>query len=261
MLSLILKLLKLFASVIFLAIPTIANAGLFGFGGTSWQEEVLLHDGAKIVVDRSVTLGGPHEIGQRGSYTKETLVFTHPATGKRVTWEDRATPDLGTSSFLLMALDIYQDAVYLVANPMGCLAYNKWKRPNPPYVIFKYAGKTWERVPLQELPPETKTLNLIFSSPDTEVERLSNRFVDAETIKRITSEYSQPEYKTILREEIEAPEGRCGEMISDGHGAWIGIGWFKDQPSRDACFTYCSRKSIDAEYCPCKTIFRDELTR
>lgn len=261
MLSLMLKVLKLFASVIFLGTTSAANAGLFGFGGTSWQEEVLLHDGAKIVVDRSVTLGGPHEIGQRGSYTKETLAFTHPVTDKRVTWEDRATPDLGTSSFLPMALDIYQETVYLVAHPMGCLAYNKWKRPNPPYVIFKYAGKTWERVPLQELPLETKALNLIFSSPDTEVERLGKFFVDAETIKRLASEYRQPQYKTILREEIAAPEGRCGEMVSNRNGGWIGIGWFKDQPSLDACLAYCTSSEVDGEHCPCKTIFQDKQSR
>ena len=169
----------------------------------SWKEEVKLHDGSKIVVDRSVERGGPHEIGQQPSYTKETLVFTHPTTGEQVVWEDKATPDLKVSNFLPMALDIYQGTVYLVASPMGCLSYNKWERPNPPYVIFRYQGKTWERVPLQELPLETKALNLIFSSPDTEVERLGKRFVDAETIKRINASYRQPEYKTILREAVK----------------------------------------------------------
>ena len=29
-----------------------ANAGFLGFGGTSWKEEVLLHDGSKIIVNR-----------------------------------------------------------------------------------------------------------------------------------------------------------------------------------------------------------------
>lgn len=258
MLSLILKLLKLFAPVVFLAIPPTANAGLFGFGGTNWQEEVLLHDGKKLVVDRSVTRGGPHEVGQRGSYTKETLAFTHPTTGRSIIWEDNATKDIGTSSFLPMALDIYEGSVYLVANPMGCLAYNKHGRPNPPYVVFKYSGKTWEKVALHELPSETKSLNLIFSSPDTEVERLGKRFVDTETIKRINDEYRQPKYRSILREAIEEPEGRCGEMISDGQGGWIGIGWFKKQPSREACLNYCVREKIDAEHCPCESIFQDK---
>lgn len=197
-------------------------AGWFGFGGASWQEEVLLHDGNKLVVERSVTRGGPHEIGQLGSYTKETFAFKHPVTGKVITWEDKATPALRTSNFLPMALDIYQDTVYLVANPMGCPAYNTWGRPNPPYVIFKYKENAWERIPLQELPSETKALNLISSSPDTEIERLGKRFIDAETIKRINSEHSQPYFKAILREPLskEVLEQMCMEMVLY-KGSWV----------------------------------------
>lgn len=253
--------LKLLLVIVVLVASLTANAGLFGFGGTSWQEEVLLHDGTKVVVDRSVSRGGPHEVGQRASYTEETLAFTHPATGKRIIWEDKATPDLRTSSFLPMALDIYQGEVYLVANPMGCLAYNKWERPNPPYVVFKFSDRKWTRVTLDDLPTDTKAPNLIFSSPDTEVERLGRRFVDAETIKRIIKEYSQPRNKTISREKLEEPEGGCGEMVSDGRGTWIGIGWFKEQKSLEACLSYCVREKINGEHCPCKNIFQGKQSQ
>lgn len=218
----ILNLLKLFVPVVFLATPPIANAGLFGFGGKSWQEEVLLHDESKLVVDRSVERGGRHEIGQMPSYTKQKLSFTHPTTGRSITWEDKATEDLGTSNFLPMALDIYRGSVYLVASPMGCISYNKWGRPNPPYVVFRHMDKTWERVPLQELPLETKTPNLISSSPDTEVERLGKRFVDAETIQRITREFRQPENRVILREALpqEHINAMCEERVAY-KGYWI----------------------------------------
>lgn len=245
-----------FASAVLSLFTLNAFAGWFGFGGASWQEEVLLHDGNKLVVERSVTRGGPHEIGQRGSYTNETLVFAHPGNGETVTWEDKATPDLGTSNFLPMALDIYKDAIYLVASPMGCLAYNKWGRPNPPYVVFKFTGKTWVRVALHELPSETNTLNLIFSSPDTEVERLGKRFVDAETISRITNKYRQPKYRTILRAEIEEPEGRCIKTDFYPNAGWLSPDWFSDQPSLNACLNFCSRKRIEAEFCPCSGLFK-----
>ena len=42
-----------------------AEAGLFGIGGDSWKEDVLLHDGKKLIVERSQTYGGRHEIGQQ----------------------------------------------------------------------------------------------------------------------------------------------------------------------------------------------------
>jgi len=199
-----------------------ASAGWFGFGSASWKEEALLHDGSKIVVERSIMRGGRHEIGQLPSYTEQTLIFTNSATAKTVTWEDKATEDLGTSNFLPIAVDIYQGTVFLIVTPMGCLSYNKWGRPNPPYVIFRHQGKAWERVPLHELPLETKVLNLIASSPDTEIERLGKKIVDSDTIKHINAEFRQPEYKGILREQLpkERVEQMCEERIFY-KGYWI----------------------------------------
>lgn len=250
------KLFKLFAAVLFLAVTSIANAGLFGFGGTSWQEEVLLHDGTKIIVDRSVTRGGRHEIGQRGSYTNQTLSFTHPVSSERVSWEDKATPDLGTSSFLLMALDIYHGASYLVAKPMGCLSYNKWGRPNPPYVIFRFEDKGWKRVSLEELPMETQAPNLISSSPDTEVERLGKRYIDAETIRRFTNEFHQPENKYILRAPLLSVGQQCGVEFSNGKGTWLSFDWFKDEKDLAACIRVCERKDFSNATCPCGQFFK-----
>jgi len=241
--------------ILTLGISMNAQAGLFGFGGTSWQEEVLLHDGSKLVVDRSVERKGRHEIGQLPSYTKQNLSFTLPTTGKSITWEDKATEDLGTSNFLPMALDIYHGAAYLVLKPMGCLSYNKWGRPNPPYVIFKYEDKDWKRVSLEELPMETRTPNLISSSPDTEVERSGTRFVDAETIRRFTSEYRQPEYKTILRDAIANKGNSCIRTDFYGKAGWLSPDWFTDQPSLEACLKFCEHKAIGTDVCPCKTIF------
>lgn len=246
---------SIFAAAFLFLVTLNAFAGWFGFGGTSWQEEVLLHDGNKLIVGRSVTRGGPHEIGQRGSYTKETLAFKHPVTGKVITWEDNATPDLKTSNFQPMALDVYPEAVYLVLRPMGCLSYNKWGRPNPPYVVFKFVEKKWNRVALRELPIETKAPNLIFSSPDTEVERLGKRFVDSETIAQITNKYSQPEYKSILRDARTISKNECIKTDYYPNAGWLSPDWFFDQPSLDACLKFCKLKGIDAEYCPCSDLF------
>jgi hypothetical protein len=189
-----------------------ADGALFGIGGTSWKEEVLLHDGGKIVVERSVERGGRHEIGQKPSFKEQRLTFTLPGTSQEVIWEDHFSEDVGSSNFLPMLVDIRNDTAYLVAYPMGCLSYNKWGRPNPPYVIFKYHGKEWQRVPLHELPNEIKIPNLVFSAPDIEVEKSGKDFISAEMIKAITARYRQPEYKTILREPLA--KERCPQYSS-----------------------------------------------
>ncbi len=202
-----------------------ADAGLFGTSGTSWKEEVLLHDGSKIIVKRSIERGGRHEIGQRSGATNETLSFTMPSTNQTVTWEDKFSKDIGSSNFNLLMLEVLDGAAYLVASPMGCLSYNKWGRPNPPYVVFRYQGKEWKRIALQELPAELKTPNLVISSPDDAAEKASHGVVSAETIRSLNSTASKPEYKTILREAL--PKDRinatCDELVYY-KGAWVGPG-------------------------------------
>jgi len=173
----------------------------------TWKEEVLLHDGKKIVAERAVERGGRHEIGQKPPYKEQSLVFIMPGTDQQVTWEDKFSEDLGTANFLTMLLDIHNDLAYLVASPMGCMSYNKWGRPNPPYVIFKYDGTVWQRIPLQELPAGIKAPNLVFSSPDFAVEKSGKRFISAEMIKQLIEGYKQAEYKTILREPIKQGSG------------------------------------------------------
>ena len=188
---------------------------------TSWKEEVLLHDGGKIVVKRTVERGGWHEIGQQPPYKEQSLTFTMPGTKQEITWEDKFSEDVGSANFLPMLLDVSNGNAYLVADTMGCLSYNKWGRPNPPYVVFKYEGKEWKRITLQELPTEIKIPNLIFSSPDTEVERIGKNFISTEMIQKITARYSQPEYKTILREAL--PESALCPQYSSSPKAPIPI--------------------------------------
>ena len=217
-------LLKAMAVILAMGVGMNANAGLFGFGGDTmnWKEEVLLHDGTKIIVERSVERGGRHEIGQEPPIKEQRLTFTAPGSNKKITWSDMPTEDVGSANFLPMMLDVHKGVVYLIAHPMGCLSYNKWGRPNPPYVVFKYQNKTWERIPIQELPSELRMPNLIFSSPDHEAKKAGGSVVSAEAIKELYEGYRQPEYRAILREGL--PEQRiiqmCGDMVLY-RGHWI----------------------------------------
>ncbi|MBW8369863.1 MAG: hypothetical protein K0M66_02610 [Thiobacillus sp.] len=225
-------------------------------GKTSWKEEVLLHDGTTIIVERSVERGGKHELGQRPPIKAQRLTFTLPGKNESVTWEDNFTQDVGGASFLPMQLEIRKDTAYLVAYPMGCLSYNKWGRPNPPYVVFKYQDKSWQRIALQELPVQFKTPNLIFSSPDSEAEKTGQRLVSAETVRALYEGYKQPEYKTILREAYPTAAGSCGEMIPYGNAGWLGLDWFSDQPTYEACLKFCEKKIVSPQKCPCARLFK-----
>jgi hypothetical protein len=203
-----------------------ANAGLFGFGGTSWKEEVLQHDGSKIIVERTAKRHGRHEIGQRPPIGDQSISFTMPETGQRINWEDKYSKDVDGANFNLMALDIVHGMVYLVVTPAGCLSYNKWGRPNPPYVIFKYQGNAWSRIPLQELPAEIKFPNVLHSSPDEVAEKTKrDGIVSAEVIKSENEGFRQSEFKTILREAV-----KDGGITSCEHMVHYKCGWFGANP-------------------------------
>lgn len=177
-----------------------AEAAVFGFGGVSWQENVQLHDGKKILVDRRQSYGGRHEIGQTPPIKEQEITFTLPGTIQRIAWKTEYSEDVGRSNFILLALHILNDTPYIVAEPHLCLSYSKWGRPNPPYVFFKYENKAWKRIPLQEFPVEFKDINLVISTKTEEKTITAQSPVSTDLVKKLNSNLRQPEYRAILRE-------------------------------------------------------------
>lgn len=193
--------------------------------GDHWKEEVLLHDGRKIVVDRSQAYGGRHEIGQRPPIMEQELSFSMPGNGTRLNFKNEYGKDIGRANFKLLALHILNGTPYVIAEPNLCLSYNKWGRPNPPYVIFKHDGKDWQRIQLKELPTEFADINLVVETK-AEAKRLPWLFpTSVEFIKKLNSSLSQPEFKTILREPLA--QKRINDMCEERvfyKGSWIGPG-------------------------------------
>ncbi|MEC4889725.1 MAG: hypothetical protein RI101_06645 [Nitrospira sp.] len=198
--------------VVIMGISGSAWAGFLGFGDPSWQEEVLLHDGSKIIVNRSQSYGGRHEIGQSAPIKEQTLTFTLPNTSTTIVFKSEYGEDIGRANFELLALHILNGTPYIVTAPNLCLSYNKWGRPNPPYVIFRYDSKAWTRIALEELPTEFKDINLVVNSKGKEKILTAQSIVTAELVKKLNGELEQPEYKTILREPLVGE--RCPQYPS-----------------------------------------------
>lgn len=188
----------------------------------SWKEEVLLHDGGRIIVTRTVERGGRHEIGQTPPIKKQSLSFTMPRTGQTIVWKDKYDESVPTANFLPMQLEILNNTAYLTAYPMGCFSYNKWGRPNQPYVVFRYQDKEWQRITLQELPAAFTKLNLVFSSPDDATKKIGSNLISAVDIRKLNGTAMQPEFQTILREPLSQEKiiNMCEERVLY-KGAWI----------------------------------------
>jgi len=204
------RLCKIISLVVTMGVSMNADAGLFGFGDPSWQEEVLLHDGSKIIVNRSQSYGGRHEIGQSAPIKEQTLTFTLPNTSTTIEFKSEYGEDIGRANFKLLALHILNGTPYIVTGASSCQAYNKWGRPNPPYVLFRYDSKAWKRIALEELPAEFKDINLVVNSKGEEKIITAQSIVTAELVKKLNGELEQPQYKTILRESVKQGLGATG---------------------------------------------------
>ena len=189
---------------------------------TSWKEEALQPDGSKIIVTRTMDRGGRHEIGQQPPVKTDTLSFIKPKSAEQITWQSSFSQDIGFADFMPLNVSVVANTAYVVTWPVGCLAYNKWGRPNPPYIVFKHLGTTWQQIPLEQLPPSIKTPNIILGSSDIKVSAAGTRNISAEKVGEINSALEQPEFKTILREKL--PETK---MLADCEvrvqykGRWI----------------------------------------
>lgn len=254
-------LLKRFTPLVLISLCSLsACAGIFGFGGTNWKEEVLLHDGQKIVVERHSSRGGRRELTQGPPIKEQSVTFSVPGSSQSIVWKSEYSQDVGRANFELLAVHVLKGIPYIVATPNLCLSYNKWGRPNPPYVFFRYDGKNWQRIPLEEFPVEFKEFNVVISIDNDDMFSAidSHPIIPASSIKRLNRSLTQPEYKAILRETVkrEGPEG-CPEMIPTEDGGWLGLGWFSDHPNRDACVNYCMQKKVRMEVCPCNALFKE----
>lgn len=188
------------------------NACAMG-GSASWREEVQLHDGRKIVVERSQTRGGRHEIGQEIPVAEHIMSFKHPVTGKTVTWRSEYGIEVEKWSLLPLALDVVNGTPYMVTTPAGCIAYNKWQRPNPPYVVQKFDGKAWQRVEPSAFPVVIRVANLVTDALTGRTERRlttgRSEPVSAAEVQNINAEALDPAVQYVrvfVREPLAAAQ-------------------------------------------------------
>ena len=120
---------------------------------TSWKEEVLLSDGTRIWVRRTVVGEAYTELGGYGEYqvSKEVLeVINAPGLGKPPVW---------SAKWSLLVLDRDKDGVwYIVVTPLDAEGWTKLE-PKLLYAQFKAIDGQWRQV---EIDPklDARTANL-----------------------------------------------------------------------------------------------------
>jgi len=171
-----------------------------------WKEEVLLHDGKKIIVERVQNLGSrPTWESRERAILDETITFSLPGTSQKIVWSMSFRDDVPDQNGVnVVLLGIVNNVPYIAGYPAGCIAYNKWKRPNPPQILFKYEGSQWKRVTLAEFPPQLTQANVIVGGPPAEGIK---SFYTAEQVNAENHDIDDGPYKSIVREPVKGGLG------------------------------------------------------
>lgn len=188
----------------------------------NWKEEVKLHDGQVIVSERHYNLGGYAYLdSSERTPLDETVTFRLP-TGKSIVWKnDFRDSEPEPNSLNHFRFDFVNGTPYLATYPAGCIAYNKWGRPNPPQILFKYENDQWQRITLNELPQELigKTANVIVGRP---AQSLLKSFYTTGQVDAKNHYVRTPEYMTILREPVKGGDSVTSCLVLVPYkGKWI----------------------------------------
>jgi hypothetical protein len=213
------------------------GVGMSACSAKSWKEEVLLHDGKKIIVERAQHLGSrPTMESRERQILSETITFPLPETNRKITWEMSFRDDIPEPNGVnVLVLDIVNNIPYIAGYPAGCIAYNKWNRPNPPQILYKYEGTQWKRITLAEFPPQLSRANLIVGGPPAEGIK---SFYTVAQVNEENNDISTAENKTILREKVkigsEGSSVNCEELVRYKCG-WGAPGEFNKKYFESIC--------------------------
>ena len=103
----VMKTIKTISFLLTLSVAMSACAQVSRSGGDSWKEEVLLHDGQRIIVERSQTYVGRREVGQSLPVREHSICFKLPGSTKSITWTSEYGEELGRTNFKLVALHVF----------------------------------------------------------------------------------------------------------------------------------------------------------
>lgn len=148
-----------------------------------------------------------HEIGQGAPLAEHKTSFMIPGTNQTVIWKSDNRSFSEPENLNLLVLDFLADIPYVATTIGGSIAYNKWGRPNPPYVFFKYMDG-WKRISLEEFPEKFK-INLIVTGRKKDNPKISETvqefgFVPTQIIEQINREPGRSkESYAILRTPLD----------------------------------------------------------
>lgn len=179
-----------------------------------WKQEVKLHDGRVIVVDRLSKISGTVFPENVTLEFEQTLTFRHPDSGERIEW--KLPQGLQPISF-----DFDRGTPYYVLRAHTVADYNNWGCPNPPYLVYRFQHGNWSAVAFGELPPHFGKRNVLSMSKYIKNMK-DGRTVSPREVEAVIDSFD-PEIRTVSRERVSPIAKGCEEstLIRQGRQSEI----------------------------------------
>jgi hypothetical protein len=133
-----------------LCLPAIVATALayawYQYRFPTWEEEVLLPDGRKLVVKQR------RDFIEGYGTRKTSLIFSLPEMGGEQAWEQWLYPTM------IGAMD---GKVYVVGRPRGQKQFRMYSYPKHVYVAYTWRANGFERIPFMEVPESLRQVENI----------------------------------------------------------------------------------------------------
>lgn len=187
-----------------------ASLSLSACGKTiDWKQEVKLHDGRVIVVERQSKQNRIILPERQTIEVWQRLTFMRPGTSVRIEFE---LP----KGLRVWLLDFEGDAAYAVLKPASVADYNTWGCPSPAWIAYRHRQGSWQQIVFTELP-------MMFKQPNIMPAAASNEAITKDGLVTTTEfetflNRSDSSFQTISRGKVNPIAYGCHESVLHKQG-------------------------------------------
>ncbi|MFZ6694099.1 hypothetical protein [Undibacterium sp. SXout20W] len=144
---------------------------------TTWDQEVKLLDGRKIVVTQKRLL--------QGLLTRDAwLTINLPQISQEpIVWHESLYP---------MVVNIFNGSLYVVAMPSTVRERHRYGDPSPPNIGFRWVASGWQRIPFNEIPEAIYDANMLVSELPPKLPKLLT--LDEKNSTKMNQDPDLPEF-------------------------------------------------------------------
>jgi hypothetical protein len=179
-----------------MAITLVVGLSACGSDVITWQEVAKQADGSILLLERTIRLGGGHEIGQTAPVASESISFIHPKTGKKIAWN---SPSDSLMSVDPMLVQLEGERMLVLVYPHSIVSLERYGKPCPPFVLQEVSNGKIVNKSAKELPEKYRYVNIVFEPNNKKLIKKikEENYLTTKSTKEINSEMTNTKLITV----------------------------------------------------------------